>query len=58
MKITIAYSPEEDQKAKTVLHFLQSFLADSVVKVKESSQHTPFSHIYLTTRRPEKPTSN
>ena len=55
MKITIAYLPEEQQKAKNLLRFLQSFLADSIDKVKESNKHSPYTHIYLTTRKPGRP---
>lgn len=53
MKITIAYLPEEQQKANNLLHFLQSFLADSMDRVRESDRHAPFKHIYLTTRKPK-----
>lgn len=55
MKITIAYLPEEEQKASNLLRCLQSFLGDSVDKVRESDRHAPFNHIYLTTRKAEKP---
>ena len=54
MKITISYISEEEQKAKTLLHFLLSFLADSMEKVRESDLHAPYNHIYLTTRKPGK----
>lgn len=53
MKITIAYLPEEQQKANNLLRFLYSFLGDSVDKVRESDRHAPFKHTYLTTRKPE-----
>lgn len=55
MKITIAYLPEEQQKANNLLRCLHSFLGDSVDKVRESENHAPFKHTYLTTRKPEKP---
>ncbi len=55
MKITIAYLPEEQQKAKNLLRCLHSFLGDSVDKVRESDRHAPFKHTYLTTRKPENP---
>lgn len=55
MKVTIAYLPEEQQKAKNLLRLLQSFLADSIDRVKESNQRSPYSHIYLTTRKPRRP---
>lgn len=54
MKITIAYLPEEQQKANNLLRCLQSFLGDSVEKVRESDRHAPFMHTYLTTRKPGK----
>lgn len=55
MKITIAYLPEEQQKANNLLRFLNSFLGHSVDKVRESDRHAPFKHIYMTTTKPEKP---
>lgn len=54
MKITIAYLPDEQQKANNLLRCLNSFLGDGVDKVRESDRHTPFNHIYLTTRNPKK----
>lgn len=53
MKITIAYLPEEQQKANTLLLFLQSLLSGSVDRVRESDRNPPFKHIYLTTRKPK-----
>ena len=55
MKITIAYLPEEQQKANNLLRFLHSFLGNSVDRVRENDRHAPFKHIYLTTRKAEKP---
>ena len=55
MKITIAYLPEEQQRANGLLRCLHSFLGDSVDKVHESDRHPPFKHTYLTTRKPKKP---
>ena len=55
MKITIAYLPEEQQKANNLLRCLRSFLGDSLDKVRESDRHPPFRHIYMTTRKPEEP---
>ena len=55
MKITIAYLPEEQQKANNLLRCLCSFLGDSVDRVRESDRHTPFKHIYVTTRNAQKP---
>ena len=54
MKITIAYLPEEQQKANNLLRCLYSFLGDGVDKVRESDRHAPFNHIYLTTKIPQK----
>lgn len=54
MKITIAYLPEEQQKAKNLLRCLHSFLGNSVDRVRENDRHAPFKHIYLTTTKPEK----
>lgn len=53
MKITIAYLPEEQQKASNLLRFLQSFLGDSVEKIRRSERNAPYIHTYLTTARPE-----
>ena len=55
MKITIAYLPDEQQKANSLLRCLQSFLGDSLDKVRESDRHAPYNHTYLTTRKPGKP---
>ncbi|MBQ8881521.1 MAG: hypothetical protein IJ030_05070 [Oscillospiraceae bacterium] len=54
MKITIAYLPEEQQKANNLLRCLRSFLGDSVKKVKENDLHPPHKHIYVTTRNAKK----
>lgn len=54
MKITIAYLPEEQQRANSLLHCLQSFLGDSVERVRASDRHAPYKHTYLTTRKPGK----
>ena len=55
MKITIAYLPEEQQKANNLLRCLHSFLGDGVDKVRESDRHAPFKHIYVTTRKAKTP---
>lgn len=55
MKITIAYLPEEQQKANNLLRCLHSFLGDSVDRVRENDRHAPFKHIYVTTRNAKKP---
>ena len=53
MKITIAYLPEEQQTAKSILSFLQKILSGSVDKVREGDRHPPFKHFYLTTKIPK-----
>lgn len=53
MKITIAYLPEEQKKANTLLLFIQSLLSGCVDKVRESDRNAPYMHIYLTTRKPK-----
>ena len=53
MKITIAYLPEEREEAAAILAALRPLLAWE--KVHKSDRHPPFSHIYLTTRKPETP---
>jgi len=53
MKITIAYLPEEQQKAHNLLLFIQSLLAGCVDKVRESDRNPPYKHIYVTTRKPK-----
>lgn len=53
MKITIAYLPEEQQRANSLLRYLQSFLGVDVDKVRESDRHAPYKHTYLTTRKPK-----
>lgn len=53
MKITIAYLPEERQKANNLLLFIQNLLAGSVNRVRESDRNPPYMHIYLTTRKPK-----
>lgn len=54
MKITIAYLPEEQQRANNLLRCLHSFLGNSVDRVRESDRHPPFKHIYVTTTKPGK----
>ena len=54
MKITFAYLPEEQEEAaagEAALRQLQPRM-----KVRKSDRHKPFSHLYLTTRKPAKPT--
>ena len=58
MKITIAYLPEEQQNANNLLRCLYSFLGERVDKVRKSDCHAPFNHIYLTTKKPKKPSDS
>lgn len=51
MKITIAYIPEEQKEAAAVLAALRPLMAWE--KVRKSDRHPHFSHIYLTTRKPQ-----
>ena len=55
MKITIAYLPEEQKKVNSLLRCLHSFLGNNVDRVRENDHHAPYKHIYLTTRKTEKP---
>ena len=51
MKITIAYLPEEERKAKLFQAVALGIIPGA--KVKESDRHAPFKHIYLTSKKPE-----
>ena len=51
MKITIAYLPEEEREADLINRFVQGLLP--IEKVRKSDRHPHFSHIYLTTRKPQ-----
>ena len=51
MKITIAFLPEEAEKANLLAAAVRSVL--DVEKVRESASHAPYLHIYITTRKPE-----
>lgn len=54
MKFKIAYLPEEEQEAAADLAALLS--RHPGAKVHRSDVHPPFKHIYLTTKKPGKPT--
>ena len=54
MKITIAYLPEEQQEVAAGVAALRQLQPG--LKVRKSDRHKPFSHLYLTTRKPAKPT--
>ena len=47
MKMTLAYLPEEEERAAVVLAALLRAFPDT--KVKKSNAHPPFRHIYLST---------
>lgn len=53
MKITIAYIPAEEKDITISVAVLRHIFPD--IKVRKSEQHPPFKHIYLTTKKPEKP---
>lgn len=53
MKVTIAYLPGEEQKAGNIKALIKDVLAG--VKVRESDRHAPYMHVYLTTKKLEKP---
>lgn len=54
MKIKITYLSAEDQEAADIqAAILRRFPG---VKIHKSDAHPPFKHIYLTTKKPGKPT--
>ncbi len=53
MKISIAYIPGEEGSAQAVEEAARAVLPG--LKVRKSELHPPFKHIYMTTRKPEKP---
>lgn len=53
MKITIAYLPGEDRRAAQIRDIVKGI--DPGAKVRESDRHAPYTHIYITTRKPETP---
>lgn len=56
MKITLVYLAEEKEKAAADLALL--LRRHPGAKVREGDRHPPFTHIYLTTRKPENPCSS
>ena len=53
MKITIAYSPAEDQEAADIqAAILRRFPG---ARIHKSNAHPPFKHIYVTTKKPGNP---
>lgn len=55
MKFKIAYLPEEEQEAAADLAALLSRHPDA--RVHKSDKNPPFKHIYLTTKKPARPTN-
>ena len=49
MKITIAYTPGEEQAAVLIQRFADSLLGGP--RVHKSDRHPPFRHIYMATKR-------
>ena len=54
MKITIAYTNEEERKAYIIKAFVCGLFGNNF-KLRRSEKHKPFFHIYITTKN-EKPT--
>ena len=56
MKISISYRPDiadEEQRVRIIRSFLKSFLPGA--KVRISHNYAPYLHIYLSTKKGEKP---
>lgn len=53
MKITIAYTMDEEPRACTVLGILRGYIPD--LTVHKSERHAPYLHIYMTTKKAGKP---
>lgn len=56
MKICISYRLDdaaEEKRVSIIRSFLESFLPGA--KVRISHRHDPYLHVYLTTKKPEKP---
>ena len=56
MKISITYRPDdadEEKQVGIIRAFLNSFLPGA--KVRISYRHDPYLHVYLATKKPEKP---
>lgn len=51
MKVTIAYLAEEEKQASAVADILRQTLPN--VRVKKTGPRDQYSHIYLTTRKPD-----
>lgn len=52
MKITIAYTTEEEKTAGLIANFVRNLL--SPAKLRRSEKHKPFLHIYISSKG-EKP---
>lgn len=53
MKITIAYLTEEEREADLIARLVRGLCG--LVKMRKSDTHPPYKHIYLTTKKPGKP---
>lgn len=56
MKINISYRPDdaaEERQVRIIRSFLEHFLPDT--KVRVSYNYDPYLHVYLSTKRGEKP---
>lgn len=51
MKITLAFLPEEAQRAYLLVRAARGLF--DVEKVRESERHAPYTHIYITTKKPD-----
>lgn len=52
MKICISHTREESLAAMTAEELLRVLFPE--IKVRRNGRYTPYAHIYLTTKRPEK----
>ena len=48
MKITISYTPGEEERARNFQTFSSAVLGS--VTIRKSDRHPPFRHIYLTSK--------
>ncbi|HIS69117.1 MAG TPA: hypothetical protein IAA58_07160 [Candidatus Gallacutalibacter stercoravium] len=53
MKVTIAYIDGEEQTAGVIQRFVEGLLPK--VRIHQSDNNPPYKHIYLTTKKPHKP---
>lgn len=53
MKCSFSYLPEEEGQALAAVKAVRA--AVPVLVIRKSERHPPFKHIYLTTKKPRKP---